>query len=317
MAIISLSNLFPSSFLNDTAIHKSLGEEFSLCEKGSMVFHWADFHETCDTIRSHMEADPSLHEDFKRREAAILGLTQIPVWIRTQRKVHQMTMHELYERYIMNRSHLVGGIDPFGPIEISFISATGPFKAMTIAECFNKLTYRDFVLINLLKGKLPRRDFRIRLQSRVLVEYGPDFENAKLVNLEQMTSKGLLFSVDSDFFIKELSQCSTMRFLIDTEILRSGKGKNLAELKAHLGQHTFNLMYSSRKEDAIECSLKSFSTQSSFDFFKNKRVYLFTVYENLASSNPRAAEDMQHFVSYGKELVREHYRQLSEKIRTA
>jgi hypothetical protein len=46
MANLSLSELFPHTFLNESTLHKSLGEEFSLCDNGNMVFHWADFHET-------------------------------------------------------------------------------------------------------------------------------------------------------------------------------------------------------------------------------------------------------------------------------
>lgn len=317
MALHSLTNLFPAAFLNDSSLHKSLGEEFSLCANGNMVFHWADFHETCDTIKVHLENDPNLMEDFKRREDAISRLALIPIWIRTKKKVYQLTMFELYERYILNQTHLIGDLDPFDPIELSFISATGPFKNMAIAECFSQITYRDFILVYLLKDRLPKRDYHIRLKAKVLLEYGKDFAQGRLINLEQMAMTGLLFSVESDFYMKELASNGDLRILIDTNTLKEAIGKTLPELKAHLSKHTFNLMYSSKKDDAIECRFESFSTQSSLDFYKNKKVYLFIEYDKLAEKAPDAAEALKKFIAYSRELVREHYKQLADRLKSA
>lgn len=317
MSIVSLTNLFPAAFLNDSALHSSLGEEFSLCDNGNMVFHWADFHETCDTIKTHLESNPGLMEDFKRREEAINRLSLIPVWIRTRSKVYQLTMFELYESYILNQTQLTHDLDPFGPIELSFISATGPFKGMSIAECFSKITYRDFVLVYLLKGKLPKRDFRVRLKAKVLIEYGQDMSQARLIGLEQMTAQGLLFSMDSDFYMSDLAGQPSIRVLIDTQTLKTSLGKNVPELKAHLAQHTFNLLYSSRKEDAIEVPHEAFSTQSSFDFFRNKKVYLFVPYEAIGKTKPEAAKILRNFIDYSRDLVRAHYKAMAKGLKSA
>jgi len=317
MPPVSLTNLFPTNFLNDAEIHQSLGEEFSLCDHGNMVFHWADFDETCDAVKASMESNPSLLEDFKKREASLGQLSLIPVWIKTKSKVNQTTMFDLYQKHILNKTHLLSGIDPFGPLQISFISGSGPYKTMSIAECFNNKTYQDFVLVSLLKGELPKRNFRIRLKSKVLVEYGHNFSNAKLINLEQMTTSGLLFSVDADFYNKELAKGASIRILIDTNLLQSSLHKPLPELKAYLSEHTFNLLYSSRKEDAVECTIAGFSIQSSFDFYKNKKVFLFTSYENLAKNGEVSARNLKAFVEYTRALVRNHYQSLSEKLKSA
>lgn len=313
MALQNITQLFAPSFLNDSALTKTLGEEFVLCENGNMVFHWADFFETCDLIKAQLESDPALMEDFKHRETALSRLALIPVWVRTENKVHQTTMHDLYEKYILNQTHLLGGIDPFCPLEISFISGTGPFKGMSIAECFNKSTYRDFVLVYLIKGKLPRRDYRVRLKSKVLVEYGPNFNQAELVSLEQLTMNGMLFSMDSETWMKKFSEEKEVRILVNTQMLAFGLGKNLDELKSHLSQFAFNLLYSSSKEDSMTVSLSDFSVQSSFDFSKNKRVFLFVSYDKLAETQPRGVKTIRDFVTHTKELVRNHYQQGSKQ----
>lgn len=313
MALQNITQLFAPTFLNDSALTKTLGEEFVLCENGNMVFHWADFFETCDVIKSQLESDPALMEDFKHRETALGRLALIPVWVRTENKIHQTTMHDLYEKYILNQTHLLGGIDPFCPLEISFISGTGPFKGMSIAECFNKSTYRDFVLVYLIKGKLPRRDYRVRLKSKVLVEYGPNFNQAELVALEQLTMNGMLFSMDSETWMKKFSEEKEVRILVNAQMLGAGLGKNLSELKTHLSQYAFNLLYSSSKDDAMAVKLSDFSVQSSFDFSKNKRVFLFVSYDKLAETQPKGVKTIRAFVTHTKELVRDHYQQGSKK----
>jgi hypothetical protein len=317
MGLLSLTNLFSPTFFNDTGIHKSLLEEFSLCENGSVIFHWADFHETCETIKEHLESNAVVMEDFKQREESISRLSLIPVWIRTKKRIHQLTMFDLYEGYLLNQSRLIVDLGPFGPLKLSFISGTGPFKSMAIAECFSHITYRDFVLVYLLKGKLPKRDFRIRLKAKVLIEYGKDFGQARLVQLEQMTASGLLFSVESDFYIQHFSQNKAVRILLDTNALNDAIGKNMTDLRKHFSNHTFNFMYSSRRVDAMDCSVKSFSCQSSFDFLKNKKVYLFITYEKLGKQNSRRVKDLKDFIVYSRDLVRTHYRDLAEKLKSA
>lgn len=311
-AVISISHLLQSSFLSESSILQSLGEEFNLCGNGNMIFHWSDFYETCDAIKLHLEQDPKLMEDYKRRELGLERLKQIPVWVRTNKRIHQSTMHELYEKYLLKQS-IFNGVDLFGPLDMSFISGAGPFRAIAIAECFNNSTYKDFVLIYLLKNKLPRRDYRIRLKSKVLLEFGEDFGQAHLVQLEQLTSEGLLFSMDADFYHDHVAAESEIRFLIDTKILQQGHNKSIQDLRSHLSKYAFNLLYSARKEDSISCKQKDVTARASVDFFKNKKIYLFTPYTKLVANNENWIKNIQDFVLETKQLVRQHY---CEKVKS-
>jgi hypothetical protein len=308
MSQATITEIFPQIFQNESTVQQSLGEDFSLCDNGNMVFHWADYHETCDAVKKRMENIPEIKIEFKRKEMALNRLSLITVWIRTEKKVHQTTMFDLYERYILNQMQLSLGIDPFGPIEISFISGTGPFRSMAIAECFNNSTYKDFVMVYLLRGKLPKRDYRIRLKSKVLMEYGNDFSQAGLIGLEQLTMNGILFSLDSDVFLKSISPNSEMRILIDSGLLADACGKDLAALKNHLSQYAFNLMYSSRKEDAVTFQVQDLDVQSSFDFLKNKKAYLFVSYEKLSAKNGKI-EGIRDFVKHTRNMISEHYKE--------
>lgn len=306
MSQTNVAALFSQSFLKDNSLHQTLGEEFALGDNGVMVFHWADFHETCDSVKEALEREPELLQDFQKRVSGISQLSTIPVWIKTREKVHQTSMHDLYDKHIFNRT--IGGVDPFGPIEISFISGTGPFKTMAITECFNKTIYRDYILINLIQGKLPRRDYRVRIKSKVLFEYGEDYSKAHLINLDQLTNNGLLFSLDAAVFQKELAGSEGFRVLLETTSLSSAIGKNLEELKSHFTQYAFNLMYSSNKTDSIYCKLSDFSVQSSFDFFKSKKVYLFIPYSKIQAGKDTHVRNIKEFMDYTKGLVRDHYK---------
>ena len=64
MSQINVASLFSQSFLKESSLHQTLGEEFALGENGVIVFHWADFHETCDSVKLALENEPELLEKF-------------------------------------------------------------------------------------------------------------------------------------------------------------------------------------------------------------------------------------------------------------
>lgn len=304
-------------FNHPQGLTRSLGEEFTLCDNGSMVFHWADFNETCDQIKEKIESNYELKEEFDLKEKNLNRLNLIPVWIKTPSKVYQTTMFALYERHILNRTSAMAGLDFFGPLDISLISGTGPFKSMAVSEFFNRELYQDFILVNLIKGLLPKRDFRIRLKAKVLMEYGEQFEKAGLVHLEQLTTRGILLGIDTDFYQKDVSRSNQVRILLDTRTLAEATRKDLPELKAHLSQHVFNLMYSSRKEDALEMNLKNIQASSSFEFLKEHKKYLFVPYSGLTAHDGEGVERIMKFVNHSKELIREYYAGLTPGHKSA
>lgn len=282
-------------------VESSIGEEFVLCKNGNIVFHWADFFETCDEVMNNV--------DFSKKEVALSALNRVTVWIRAHNKIHKTSVYELYEKFILSKSELLGGVNPFETLEMSFISSTGPFKSLSVAECFNKDTYKEFIEVFLVRGRLPKRDYRIRLKSKILFEYGSSFSKAELVSLEQLTSKGMLFSADAEIFNKKFGKEKKIRMLIDSTVLQDAKNKDLHELKSHFAQYSFNLLYSAQREDALEVEMKDISIQSSFDFQKNPKVFIFIPYEKISSEKTTSIKSICDFVEQTKELVRSHYKE--------
>jgi hypothetical protein len=307
MANISFSEFLSPAMTTELSEKICLEDEVLLCENGNVVFHWADFYETCDYVKKALESHVELKKDFQKKEKVLNRLKSISVWVRTYKKVFQSSMYDLYEQSIQSRFNLSSGVSLNSEIEVSFISSAGPFKVMSISECFNKETYKDFVMIYLLKDKLPRRDYRLRLKSKVLLQYGHDFSKASLMGLEQLTMNGMLFSIDAEEYMHFIAKETEVKFLIDSATLKSSLGKNLSELNQFLSQFAFNLFYSSRLEDSIVCKLKDFTIQSSFDFHNNRKIYLFVSYDKLSGQSGFEVNILRDFVAHTRTLIRETY----------
>lgn len=300
-----ISRLLSHQFSN--AQDRSLGEEFALCENQSVVFHWADFFETCDDVKAALETDGDLRRDFQRLQAKLHRLKSVPVWIRTPEKVIQSSMHSLYEKHILRNSQLEG-MDFFGPMEVSLISGTGPFKTMALSEFFNKETYQQFVLVGLIHGELPKRDFRIRFKAKVLMEFGENLESSTLVSFEQLTKHGILFQVNADTYLKEVCRHPKVKLLIDSKLLGECLGKELEDVKHLLSEHVHSLLYSSRAEDGIEVDISKLHASSSFDFLKDHKKFIFIPFQALCPKDPEGVHRLTGFVDHAQELVRRFYR---------
>lgn len=286
---------------------ESLMDDFVLCNSSNMVFHWADYVHTCEKVKNEIFCNGQLMNNFHLKEKAIDRLNFIPIWIKAKNQIIQTNMHQLYEKFILSGTHFYGSLDPFLPIEISFISSSGPFKLVSIAECFNKSTYKDFVMVYLLQDKLPKRDFRIRLKSKILMEYGKSFSNVQLVSLEQMALNGLLLSLDSDFYFRRVQKNNTVRVLIHLDMLYEAQDLNLSELKKCLNRYTFNLMYSSLKEHALEINVKDMSLSFSFDYALTKRIFLFVPYDKMTSPYFKDINVIKSFVMNTQKIICQHF----------
>lgn len=305
----SLNRLLSSQFSND--LGRSLGEELPLCENQSVVFHWADFFETCDEVKNSLETDPDLKSDFNRLLSRLSRLKSVPVWIRTPEKVIQSSMYSLYEKHILRNTQLEG-LDFFGPMEVSLISGTGPFKVMALSEFFHKETYQQFVLVALLNGDLPKRDFRVRFKAKVLMEYGANLESSALVSFEQLTRHGILFQIDANIYLKEVCRHPKVKLIIDSHLLGDCVGKEFDEVKHILSNQVHNLLYSSRIEDGIEVDISKLHASSSFEFLKDHKKFIFIPFNALMSQDPEGIKRMKDFVDHAQYLVRDFYQRKSK-----
>jgi len=292
-----------ASLFNPSEGFIQVGEEISFNENKNMVFSWPDFADACDLFQTQILPDSALHNLYEVKRSHNNKLKNIPLWFKTQDgKIHSFSMFELYEYCILNKFNDYS-LDPYTQTSISFISAKGPYKLMAPSECLNKEIYQDFVMIYLLENKLPKRNFRIRLNAKVL--FGSVENEPTLAQLQQITDDGLLFSVNSDFFAKNVAQSEQAKFYLNPEVFKINNSGTINDLQKFLASKNFDFMYSSKKEHQFTFNMTHIKPQSSFDFFKDKNVYIFVKYGSIESSKALAVSEIEKFVKTTKLLIKD------------
>jgi hypothetical protein len=307
MGLSIFSKILSSTSLRGSYVDKTFLETLILCPPSHMLFHWSDALETSEQMRAMMLSNESYSREFKKCDQALSQLRSVPLWIKTEKKIIQTSMYDLYEQYILFEDNLFGTLDPYCPYEISFLSGVGPFRRLSVFECLSESTHREFVIIFLMKGKIKAGDFRLRLKSKILMEYGEQYSKAGLIDLLQLTSKGIIISLNSELYTREYTSLKAMRLLLNSKMLFSLKDKNLQDVSLKLSPYAYNLFYTSNKNDSFTFNLSDLVIESTFDFSEQKKIPLLISYERISDSNPLAAKTLQNFVSQMKELILTHH----------
>jgi hypothetical protein len=283
---------------------EKLTDRIHLGQNEAVTFHWADFSEACGLWQSRIDREPHLRADYEQRVREIEKLRRLAVWVRHGKKVTQTNLYELYDGFIREKTWHGQDLLPHAQREVSFVSPSGPFKHMPVTECFHRSTYQDFVFVLLLQNKLPRRTFRLRIQSRLLTEYGAGLREAVLVSLEQITSQGLLVKTSSETFFASMNPHHRVRFLFSSHSLRSAVAA--ASFEGGIAAWSANPFYTHDKSESfeIDCSQMRVSESKAFNQALGPESYLFVGFEQIALSNPALAQDLKAFITRGEASVR-------------
>lgn len=283
---------------------EKLTDRIMLGQNETVTFHWADFSEACGLWQARINREPHLKGEYERRVREIEKLRILAVWVRLGKTVTQTNLYELYDGFIREKTWHGQDLLPHAQQEVSFVSPSGPFKHMPVTECFNRTTYQDFVFVLLLQNKLPRRTFRLRIQSRLLSEYGAGLREAGLVSLEQVTSQGLLVKISSETFFASMNPHRHVRFLFNSQSLRSAVAA--ASFESGIAAWKANPFYTHDKSESfeIDCSHMRVSESKAYDKALGPESYIFVSFDQIAISNPALAEDLKAFISRGEVTVR-------------
>lgn len=255
---------------------------------GNLSFHWADSEETCAIWRERIKTDPDLRADFEEKCREMEDMRNLPVWIRRDNTVSHTHFYALYE-------NTIGGTWRFGskPLEVSLVSPSGPWRWVRPSECFNPVTYHAFVMIDLLLGKLPYREFRLRVKAKLLLEHGPGFNGADLVALEQVTAKGFLFRVPEELAANTSLLAHPWRFLIHA--------RGLEDLSP---ARTSNPFYTHDKTQSFTIDPAGVSAE---EFYTEQPLHegrlLFVPFKRVAENNAVLAKKAERFVESAHQMV--------------
>lgn len=305
MSVLSLNSFVAWNEIPTSLNEKGLNEIVILNEHGPISFHWTDFQESCRFYQDRITHDPILCKEFESKVNDLNKLRLMPVWIRSHGETLHTNLFELYRDFIVEflwkaDSH------PHAPYDISFISPSGPFKKLAITDCFNLHTYQDFILVFLLQGKLPQREFRLRTRSRLLVEFGDHYAEAGMVDLEQITSGGLLLRCQSKQFFKGIRPHRKLRLLVKTsELDEVSKAYDWQSFKAGIAEWSANPFYTQNKQEAFNLDSNDFQIASRFDFSQTNDIYLYLKFDALKASHEIMAQRLEKFIIKGRESMRQ------------
>jgi hypothetical protein len=153
----------------------------------------------------------------------------------------------------------------------------------------------------LLEGKLPQRDFRLRVPCRLLMEFGPGLSDAGLIDLQQITTSGLLFKCPVPLFFNEVRPHGELRLLIKSASLDgANKTTDWEGFQQAISQWGLNPFYTQNKLESFTLACSDFQVASRFDFGQTQDVYLFVNYKVLESSHQLMAQHFARFVKTGR-----------------
>jgi len=283
-----------------------LTDQICLGKDGNVSFHWSDFREACRLWQTRIAIEPNLRRDYEKRLQEMEKLKQLPLWIRSGKTTTQTNLFDLYEGFICDQHWHSDESLPRPHYDISLISPSGPFKKMPVTNCFNLQTYRDFVMVFLLQDKLPRRDFRLRVKSKLLAEYGANLSEVSLVELEQISASGILLKVSGADFYGKMLPHQTMRLLLKTHFLQAAvQAKNPQEFKREVAEWSNNPFYTHDKAESFSFDCHDIHSSSRFDGDATSECFLRINIETMAKSNPQQAQRLQNFVKMAQKSVLE------------
>lgn len=282
-----------------------LNETVVLNPRGPVSFQWTDFHETCQRNQERLISDALFKAEFELKVTELQKLRAMAVWLRTPtNQIIQTTLFELYQDAIFERHWC--GQESHAPCEVSFIAPSGPYKKFAVVDCLNTQTYQDFVQYFLLEGKLPQRDFRLRVPGRLLMEFGPGLSGAALIDLQQITATGLLFKCPAGLFFNQVRPHGKLRLLIKTSSLEgANKSSDWDGFQQAIGEWGLNPFYTQNKMEAFVLSCTDFQVASRFDFGQTQDVYLFVDYKALEGSHQLMAQHFARFVKTGRSHMKQ------------
>ena len=265
-------------------------QKIKLCDFGSVSFFWSDSDEFCLNLKKLIECHPEFQDIYQQKIESLEALKKIPVWFKVKSKVIEKNMFELYEDHILGKDLL----PIHSQVECSFLSSKGPFNKLIISELLNPVMYQEFIMVLLLSDKLNRRQFRLRMNSRLLMEQN---HSIHLVNFEQLSTDGILISSE-----KPLVE-ATLNFFLDYQVLSGTDEMTLDELKNYLSTKAINFLYSAQESARIPINTQGIHAQVKFDCVKNNLYYYFIEFNRF--ENKDAVKTLQQFVTHSKDLITE------------
>lgn len=269
--------------LSDYLESPELSYCFGVFEIGNFYFHWSDYHRTCDYKRKL-----TVGKDSPLTNSMIACHKKAPICLKVNGTVEQLTLFDLYDMHSKGElmPHL-GGWD----FEVSMVSSRGPYTKVSINSFLNKEIYQQYIFRNLFNGDSSCRDFRLRCFDNCICNYGVGFVHSRVVQIRQLSRRGILFVVDDPMGnFAELSTETTpaIELLIDLDHLPS-LSQNSFELSSgpiqRANQNRPSIFYTNDRQKSFIAMISGiqFIEKAISSGNYQKELYFFIPYQNISS----------------------------------
>lgn len=270
-----------TSFLNNPFENK----RYVLSEKDNFYFTWIDAKFSTDYVRNlNITSSDRYKKYFKKHQQ----LRNIPIWIKSGRKVKYWDLYDLYKTIILH------GLD-FSTvnIEVSFISPMGPFQKDDFKNIINHEIYHDILVELLLNQELNERNFRFRVDGLVKCLNADD--KSFYINVSQVSNDGILFSLKDTKALEELVSSNDVRFLFDTLLLKKTSKMSLEGISNNFSSFPFKLFLTNDKYFSQEIRMSDVRVTYQFDNFSEFTNYLYVPFSNIKSHKDNLKEHITNF----------------------
>lgn len=275
-----------------TPLNKS---QCPLTTNQNMSFHWADYSLTCDIYRGLIKNDAKYHQIQNTLVLNMDQLRTVPVWVKTIDGVSTLSLYDIYDSLTTKGKMSRFYVNKENKLVLSFSGPEGPFEILSPSECINKNRYSDFVFTYLLQEKLPTRDFRVRCKGSVLCYYDVCFNKQIKIDVEQITSDGILFSTDDDTLKDKLFYSKEIKFLMNLELFHQNLHKSFNELRNNFSDYEYNLFFTRDSRHSYHVQPKNLYFYHAYDFDQTGKTYFYCHFSNFKGKNNILENIMKEF----------------------
>lgn len=178
-------------------------------------------------IQYDLKNDESLKDKYLHQFHFLEDLKLKKLWLRLNEIIVPMTMYDIYNGFMRTLRDKTFEDELYDVNEISFESAAGPYKNMSLVECMNDNIIDKMIFNSLLKNKLPMRGLRVHTEGKVQILSGENLDDKNILNVKQITETGILFSSYDETLLDTISKGDMIKVFLDTRPLLTFIDNNL------------------------------------------------------------------------------------------
>ncbi|MBL7665335.1 MAG: hypothetical protein JNM93_09385 [Bacteriovoracaceae bacterium] len=277
----------------------------ALTTNQNINFHWADYSLTCDLYRDLVKKDSKFHQAHNSIVMNLEKLKTVPVWVKTIDNVTTLSLYDIYDALATKGKMSRFYVNKANKLVISFAGPNGPFEVLSPSECVNLDRYTDFIFSYLLQGKIPTRDFRLRCQGKVGCYYDVCFNKQTEIDVEQITSDGILFSTKDNELKNKLLYSKEIKILMNLDLFHKVLKKSFNELRNAFSDYRFNLFFTRDSRHSYHVIPKHLYFYQAYDHDMTGITYIYCYFQNFKGNNDVLENILKEFTDQIRNQLKE------------